>query len=55
MRIAVLGFLGMINYTYQWFRPGRGWTAEDLGDRFVGFFLRGIETDDFRRKTKRRR
>jgi AcrR family transcriptional regulator len=51
VRITVLGFLGMINYSYQWFNPSRRRNAEDLADRFVEIFLYGIRTPRSRRKT----
>lgn len=41
-RLAMLGILGMINYTYQWYRPGLSWSAEDVAEAFWSFFLDGI-------------
>jgi TetR/AcrR family transcriptional regulator, cholesterol catabolism regulator len=50
VRITVLGFLGMINYSYQWFSPNRSQSAEGLANQFVEIFLYGIETSAARRK-----
>jgi AcrR family transcriptional regulator len=45
-RLAVLAFLGMINYTYQWFDPAGSMTADDVARTFATYFLRGIERRD---------
>ncbi len=36
------GFLGMINYTYQWMNPQGRIPPADIADRFVDIFLHGI-------------
>lgn len=41
-RLAVLAFLGMFNYSYQWFRPTGRTSAEKIADVFVDIFLDGI-------------
>lgn len=41
-KLAVLGFLGMINYTYQWYRPGADYAPEAVASAFCDFFLDGI-------------
>ena len=41
-----LAFLGMVNYTYQWFSPTGSLSADDVADGFCSYFLRGIETRD---------
>lgn len=41
-RLALLGFLGMFNYSYQWFRPGGRISAEAIADEFCDIFLSGI-------------
>jgi AcrR family transcriptional regulator len=41
-RLAVLGFLGMINYSYQWYRPDGRHSAEDVASAFCSFFLDGV-------------
>jgi AcrR family transcriptional regulator len=43
--VATLGFLGMINYTYQWYRPGGAVKPQDIADQFCGIFLNGIRAD----------
>jgi TetR/AcrR family transcriptional regulator, cholesterol catabolism regulator len=44
-RIARLGFLGMFNYSYQWFRPGGRGKPEDIAEQFCDIFLHGIRAD----------
>jgi TetR/AcrR family transcriptional regulator, cholesterol catabolism regulator len=41
-RIALLGFLGMINYTPQWYEPGGRMRADDIAEEFSDIFLGGI-------------
>jgi AcrR family transcriptional regulator len=42
VRLTVLAFLGMINYSYQWFTPDGRSTADDIADAFADIFLLGI-------------
>lgn len=42
VRLTVLAFLGMMNYTYQWFDPAGRVTPEAVADYFCEVFLRGI-------------
>lgn len=42
VRIATLGFLGMFNYSYQWFQPKGRVSPDDLADQFCDVFLDGI-------------
>jgi AcrR family transcriptional regulator len=41
-RIALLGFLGMINYAPQWYVPSGRVSHEQIADQFCDIFLRGI-------------
>jgi AcrR family transcriptional regulator len=41
-RLAVLGFLGMINYAYQWYRPDAPYEPDELAAAFSDFFIDGI-------------
>jgi TetR/AcrR family transcriptional regulator, cholesterol catabolism regulator len=41
-KLAVLGFLGMINYTYQWYRTGADFEAGQVASAFCDFFLNGV-------------
>ena len=41
-RIAVLAWLGMHNYTYQWFRAGGRLDAKQIAQRYYELFLDGI-------------
>jgi AcrR family transcriptional regulator len=42
VRLATLGWLGMHNYTYLWFRPGRRLSPERLADSFYELFMQGV-------------
>jgi AcrR family transcriptional regulator len=41
-RTTMRGFLGMINYTYQWLNPRGRTSPVAVADHFVDIFLRGI-------------
>jgi TetR/AcrR family transcriptional regulator, cholesterol catabolism regulator len=41
-RIALLGFLGMINYAPQWYEPRGRVKHEAIAEQFCDIFLRGI-------------
>jgi TetR/AcrR family transcriptional regulator, cholesterol catabolism regulator len=42
VRLAVLGFLGMFNYSYQWFQPGGRFTPQLVADYFCDIYITGI-------------
>lgn len=42
-RLAVLAFLGMMNYGYQWFDPHGELSPDVVARTFTGYFLNGIE------------
>jgi AcrR family transcriptional regulator len=42
VRLTVLAFLGMFNYSYQWYRPSGRASAVKLADTFTRIFLDGI-------------
>ncbi len=42
VRLTTLGFLGMFNYSYQWYQPGGRVDADTLADEFCDIFLEGI-------------
>jgi AcrR family transcriptional regulator len=42
-RLTLLGFLGMINYSYQWFDPKGRVSPATIADRFTDIFLSGIQ------------
>lgn len=44
-RIAVLGFLGMYNYSYQWYRPGGRVKPQMIADQLSDIFIRGLRGD----------
>ena len=41
-RLTVLGFLGMINYSYTWYSPHGRHTPEEIAEHFAGIFIEGI-------------
>jgi AcrR family transcriptional regulator len=41
-RLTCLGFLGMFNYSYTWYRARGPHSAEEIADHFVEIFLSGI-------------
>lgn len=43
VRLTVLAWLGMHNYTYQWFRPGGGLEPLQIADGYDELFRRGIQ------------
>ena len=43
-RLATLGLLGMLVYTYQWFDPDGRLSDEEVADSFCDIFLGGIQT-----------
>ena len=40
-RAARLLILGAINYSVQWYKPGKGWSLDQLADEVVTMFLHG--------------
>lgn len=42
VHLAALGWLGMHNYTYIWFQPGKRLTATRLAAAFYDLFIQGI-------------
>lgn len=49
-QITMRGFLGLINYTYQWFNPRGRIPTDTVADAFAEMFLRGIMADSDRRR-----
>jgi AcrR family transcriptional regulator len=43
-RLAVLGFLGMFNYTYQWYQPGGRVSPQHVADYFCDIYLDGVRS-----------
>jgi AcrR family transcriptional regulator len=41
-QLTCLGFLGMINYSYTWYRPRGPHSADEIAEHFVQIFLSGI-------------
>jgi AcrR family transcriptional regulator len=42
--LTCLAFLGMINYSYQWYRPAGAHSEQEIADAFSDIFLSGIRT-----------
>ncbi len=42
VRVAVYGWVGMSAWVYQWFRPGRDMTAEDVASQLAMLVLDGL-------------
>jgi AcrR family transcriptional regulator len=40
-RLLVFALLGMSNWVYTWYRPGRGWTPDAIADAFIALIERG--------------
>jgi TetR/AcrR family transcriptional regulator, cholesterol catabolism regulator len=49
-RVATRAFLGMVNYTYQWYVPGGPLAPEALADELSSFFLTGVLTEQGARR-----
>jgi AcrR family transcriptional regulator len=41
-KLATLAFLGMINYSYQWYDPAGRKSARQIAEAFVNIFLNGV-------------
>ena len=41
-RIAMLGIIGMCNWTYRWYREGEGMSLAEIGDQFISLVTGGI-------------
>ena len=41
-KLAAFALLGMLNWTYQWYRPDGGITREELSEGFQELFLQGL-------------
>jgi AcrR family transcriptional regulator len=45
-RLIGLHVLSLLNWTYQWYRPGGTWNAENLADHLFDQLMRGLEPRD---------
>jgi AcrR family transcriptional regulator len=45
VRMAMYTFLGMLNYTYQWFDPRGRVSADELAEQMCDIFLSGVNAD----------
>ncbi len=44
-KLAALTILGALNWTAQWYRPGGGKTAQELGEEMADLLVRGLLAD----------
>jgi AcrR family transcriptional regulator len=42
IRLAAMGILGMLNWTYEWYRPGGALTAGEIADAFTRLAIGGL-------------
>ena len=47
-RLAAFALLGMVNWLYQWYRPGGSVEQEELSGKYADFFFRGLLGSDGR-------
>jgi hypothetical protein len=45
LAVATFGILGMINWLYHWYRPGKGISLEHIADRIVSILFFGLMTE----------
>ena len=43
-RLSALAMFGMVNWSYQWYRPKAGWDYEAIADHLIRVFLGGIQS-----------
>jgi AcrR family transcriptional regulator len=53
-KLATLAILGMMNWTYQWYRVGGRMDSEEIGRQFADFALAGLVCDPATHKSKHR-
>jgi AcrR family transcriptional regulator len=53
-KIATLAILGMMNWTYQWFRVGGGMDSSAIGRQFADFALAALACDPATHKPRHR-
>src|SRR4029078_10498271 len=44
-KLAALTLLGALNWTAQWYRPGGGKSARELGEEMADLLVRGLLAD----------
>ncbi|GAA5122412.1 TetR/AcrR family transcriptional regulator [Alloalcanivorax gelatiniphagus] len=45
LRVTTFGLFGIVNWTYQWYRPGGAQTPEQVADQIFEMFWRGIAAE----------
>jgi TetR/AcrR family transcriptional regulator, cholesterol catabolism regulator len=41
-KVTALGILGMVNWIYQWYRPGGGRSARAIAEAYADFAVAGV-------------
>lgn len=42
-RLVGVEILALLNWTYQWYKPGGTWNADELAERFFELLMRGLQ------------
>lgn len=42
VKMAVFGFLGMVNWTHQWFSPGGEFSSQEIASMLADLALHGV-------------
>jgi AcrR family transcriptional regulator len=42
LRVTTFGLFGIMNWTYQWYRPGGGQTPDQVADQLFDMYWRGV-------------
>ncbi|MGN1400608.1 MAG: TetR/AcrR family transcriptional regulator [Bacillus sp. (in: firmicutes)] len=45
IEITGMGILGIVNWTYKWYRPDGGKSIEEIADIFIDFIFQGLWTE----------
>ena len=49
-KLVTFAMLGAINWTVKWFSPDGPMTAEQIGEAFADYFMRGLKGDNVNHK-----
>jgi len=52
IRLVRLGILGMCNWAYQWYRPGHGFSIDEISDQFCALILTALTASEVTSKNK---
>lgn len=54
-RVITYGIVGMVNWSYRWYRPTGGLSSEEIGEAYASMVLGGLLNADERRAPRRTR